>query len=113
MNKQFDITDGYETDPLINNKLFIKILDNEHFFPKYYASPLADKGILEKYPKIRNALSKLAGRINVDEMAQLIGDCQKKLDELDNKSLRASKQAQGIVGDIAKEFLIKKGILTS
>jgi osmoprotectant transport system permease protein len=61
----------YSTDGKIK-KLNLKILeDDRSFFPRYIGLILANKDIKDKYPRTWNALMKLNGKIDTDEMTNL------------------------------------------
>ncbi len=110
-NNEMDVTDGYETDPEIysEDNLFIKIEDDQGFFPSYYLGPLIDQGFLEKFGTLEIVLAMLSNKISEKEMAGLIGQYQKE--GLYGKNLNTSGIAQSKLQKIVHKFLVKKKVL--
>ena len=70
-NGQIDVIDAFSTDGRIA-KFDLRILeDDKRFFPPYDAAFVARAETLRKYPKVREALELLAGRIDNRTMQKL------------------------------------------
>ena len=65
---QVDFIAGDATAGLIKALDLFALDDNRHFFPPYDAAPVARAETLLKYPRMRLALDRLAGRISADQM---------------------------------------------
>lgn len=70
-NKRVDVAVGYSTDGRI--KAFdLKVLkDDRNYFPPYDAAPLVRALTLERNPRLREVLNKLAGKITTQQMIAL------------------------------------------
>ena len=63
--KKVDVISGFSTDGRIK-AYNLKVLDDDkNYFPPYYAAPFIRGETLRKYPELRTALEKIAGKINV------------------------------------------------
>jgi glycine betaine/choline ABC-type transport system substrate-binding protein len=67
-NGQVDLIAGDATAGLIKGLDLVRLADNRHFFPPYDAAPVAHAATLLRYPQVRAALERLAGRISADDM---------------------------------------------
>ncbi len=67
-NGQVDLIAGDATAGLIKGLDLVRLEDNRHFFPPYDAAPVAHAATLLRYPQVRAALERLAGRISADDM---------------------------------------------
>ena len=95
-NGSFDVTVVYATDGL-NRKAGLKILeDDKSFFPDYNGAFLVREDVLEKYPELEGILNQLAGEIPTEQMAELTY----QVDVLGRT-----------VDDVAREFLVSRGLL--
>jgi osmoprotectant transport system permease protein len=65
---QVDVIAGDATAGLIKGLDLYHLEDNRHYFPPYDAAPVARADTLLRYPAVRRALEKLAGRITADDM---------------------------------------------
>jgi osmoprotectant transport system permease protein len=65
---QVDLIAGDATAGLIKGLDLVHLEDNRHYFPPYDAAPVARAETLMRYPGVRRALEKLAGRISADDM---------------------------------------------
>ena len=93
---QVDVIDAFSTDGRIA-KFDLKILeDDKRFFPPYDAAFVVRGEILRKYPKAREALELLAGRIDNRTMQQL------------NYAVDEEGRAEG---EVAQEFLESQGLI--
>ena len=96
--KQVDLIAGNSTDGLIARYGLVQLEDNRNYFPPYDAVPVARRALLEQYPQVRAALKRLSGILTVDEMRKL------------NYAVDGEKRQPK---EVAREFLVKKGILAS
>lgn len=96
--EQVDLIDAFSTDGRIA-KFGLKILnDDKHFFPPYGAAFVVQGETLRKYPQVREALELLAGKIDTSAMQKL----NYAVDEAGRRE-----------ADVAREFLLKKGLVQS
>ena len=65
---QVDLIAGDATAGLIEGLDLFQLEDNRGYFPPYEAVPVARSAMLLRYPQVRRALERLAGRISADEM---------------------------------------------
>jgi len=65
---QVDVIAGDATAGLIKGLDLYHLEDNRQYFPPYDAAPVARAEMLLRYPEVRRALEKLAGRISADDM---------------------------------------------
>ncbi len=65
---QVDIVAGNSTDGAIQALGFVALEDDRHYFPPYEAVPLLRDEALQRWPAIRKAVDRLAGKVNADEM---------------------------------------------
>jgi osmoprotectant transport system permease protein len=96
VERQVDLIAGNSTDGLIARHDLVQLEDDRGYFPPYDAVPVARRETLERYPKMREALKALAGRISVEEMRQL------------NYRVDGERRP---VPELAREFLRQKGLL--
>ncbi len=89
-NRQVDLIAGNSTDGLIDKLGLFQLEDDRHYFPPYEAAPVFRKEILDRYPQIRDAMKRLAGKITDAQMRRL------------NYAVDAEKRD---VKEIAREFL--------
>lgn len=95
-NGSFDVTVVYATDGL-NRKAGLKILeDDRSFFPDYNGAFLVREDVLEQYPELEGILNQLAGKIPTEQMAEL--------------TYQVDVAGRG-VDDVAREFLVSRGLL--
>lgn len=69
--KQVDLVAGNSTDGLIPVLNLVILEDDKRYFPPYEAVPIFNQKTLEKYPKLKEVISGLAGFITAAEMQQL------------------------------------------
>ncbi|MBU8879245.1 osmoprotectant update ABC transporter permease/substrate-binding subunit OpuFB [Bacillus sp. FJAT-29790] len=91
-----NLVDAYSTDSELRQHKLIVLEDDRHLFPPYQGAPMLRKETIEKYPEIEEALNKLAGKINDDEM----------------REMNYKVNVEGInAAEVAKEYLEKEGLL--
>jgi osmoprotectant transport system permease protein len=95
-NKESDVIDAFSTDGLLKAFNLKTLEDDKNFFPPYYAVPIIRKDTLEKYPELKDVLSKLAGQISEETMREL----NYKVDKLGEEPRK-----------VANEFLKEKGLI--
>lgn len=69
--KQVDLIAGNSTDGLIQKLDLFVLEDDKHYFPPYEAAPVIREQTLQKYPRLRETIMKLAGKISADEMRRM------------------------------------------
>ena len=69
--KKVDLISGFSTDGRIKAYALGVLQDDLGYFPPYYAAPLVRGETLRANPQLQDALSKLAGKISNEQMAQL------------------------------------------
>ena len=65
---QVDLIAGDATAGLIKGLDLVQLEDNRHYFPPYDAAIVARAETLLRYPEVRTALERLAGRISAADM---------------------------------------------
>jgi osmoprotectant transport system permease protein len=65
---QVDLIAGDATSGLIQALDLVRLEDNRHFFPPYDAAPVVRSEVLLRYPQLREALDRLAGRVSAEDM---------------------------------------------
>jgi osmoprotectant transport system permease protein len=68
---QVDLIAGDATAGLIPALDLVQLEDSRHYFPPYDAAPVARAATLLKYPQVRTALERLAGRVSAADMRAL------------------------------------------
>lgn len=68
---QVDLIAGDATAGLIKGLDLFQLEDNRRYFPPYDAVPVARAATLLRYPQVRTALERLAGRISADDMREM------------------------------------------
>jgi len=68
---QVDLIAGDATAGLIKALDLFQLADNRRYFPPYDAVPVAHASTLLRYPKVRRALERLAGRITAADMQEM------------------------------------------
>jgi osmoprotectant transport system permease protein len=91
-----DVIPAYTTDGRIVRYHLGVLKDDKKFFPPYYAAPIIREDTLKKYPKLKDVINELGGKISEKDMAEM----NAKVD-LDKKDPR----------DVAREFLKSKGLI--
>lgn len=69
--RQVDLIAGDATSGLIAADDLFMLEDNRHYFPPYAAVPVARAAALLRYPRAREALEALGGRITIDDMRRM------------------------------------------
>lgn len=119
-NGDVDIVDAYLTDPELllpgNERQFFELVDDKQFFPHYYAMPLVNRQLLQKYGSLRRSLAPLKGRITTAEIAGLIGDLKKA--GIRSEDLKMPAQVAGAVNKkqelfeaMVRDFLLRLKLL--
>jgi osmoprotectant transport system substrate-binding protein len=71
LQKQVDLINANSTDGQISRLGLVVLKDDKQYFPPYQAVAIARQQTLQKYPKLRTAISQLSGKISADEMQQM------------------------------------------
>jgi osmoprotectant transport system permease protein len=69
--KDLDVISGYSTDGRLKAFDLVVLTDDKGIFPPYYAAPIVNNAVLNKFPELEPALNLLAGRINDSVMTDL------------------------------------------
>ncbi|PLT28931.1 glycine betaine ABC transporter substrate-binding protein [Peribacillus deserti] len=91
-----DAIPAFTTDGRIVRFNLKTLKDDKKFFPPYYAVPIIREDTLKKFPKLKDAVNGLEGKISDKEMAEM--NAQVDLDKKDPR-------------DVAVAFLKKKGLM--
>jgi osmoprotectant transport system substrate-binding protein len=94
--RQVDTAVVFATDGRIPAFNFVVLKDDKHYAPPYNLTPVVRKEILDKNPKIADALNALSAKLNDDTMAKL------------NASVDVDKKT---VEDVAAGFLKQQGLI--
>jgi glycine betaine/choline ABC-type transport system substrate-binding protein len=70
-DKKVDVIAGDSTNGLIEALGLAILLDDKQFFPAYDAAPVVSRRLLERAPKLREALVALGGTVTQEEMRRL------------------------------------------
>ncbi|WKA55258.1 glycine betaine ABC transporter substrate-binding protein [Planococcus shixiaomingii] len=95
-NGEVDVIPAFTTDSRIGLFDLETTEDDKSFFPKYDAAPVVRLETLEEYPELEDVLNGLAGQISEEEMLAM----NARVD-----------QDQEVASDVARDFLIEKGLI--
>ncbi len=70
-NGDVDVISGFSTDGRIEAFDLVILKDDKKYFPPYHAAPLIRNEIVQNYPEVKQALDKLSGLIDDQEMAKM------------------------------------------
>ena len=93
---EVDVIDAFSTDALLAKSNLVKLEDDISFFPPYYAVNLVRNEVLEEYPELSEALSKMDNILTESDMAALNAEV-----DIDGKTPE----------DVAHNFLLEKGLI--
>ena len=91
-----NLVDAYSTDPELAQYNMVILKDDKHLFPPYQGSPMMREETLKKYPKLKEILEKLSGKISDEEMSTM--------------NYRVSVKGEK-AEDVAREYLRNTGII--
>ncbi|UZJ78176.1 glycine betaine ABC transporter substrate-binding protein [Fictibacillus sp. KU28468] len=91
-----DTIAAFTTDGRIARYNLKLLKDDKKFFPPYYAAPIVREDTLKKFPKLKDTVNQLAGKISEKDMAEM------------NAKVDIDKEEPG---DVARDFLKKKGLV--
>ncbi|QHN04791.1 ABC transporter substrate-binding protein [Granulicella sp. WH15] len=92
---QVDVVAGNSTDGVVRSLGFTVLEDDRRYFPPYQAVPLFREDSLQRYPEIKTALDRLAGKINEQEMQSLNDAIDSRHEDL-AQTVRAFRQSKGL-----------------
>ena len=92
-----DVVSAFSTDGRIAAYKLKLLTDDRHFFPPYDAAIIIRDETLKKHPEVREILEKLSGKLDEATMQKL------------NLAVDRDKKQPA---DVAKDFLIEKGLIT-
>jgi osmoprotectant transport system substrate-binding protein len=95
-DKQVDVALVFATDGRIPAFNFVVLKDDKGFFPAYALTPVVRKEVLDKNPRIGEALNALSSKLNDANVAKM------------NASIDVDKKS---VEDVARSFLKENGLL--
>ncbi len=95
-NGQADVALAFSTDGEIAQYKLVVLKDDKNFFPNYALAPVVRQEVLDKNPKVKDALNKLAPKLTNEVMQGL------------NSQVTADKKEPAAV---AKQFLQDQGLL--
>lgn len=95
-NGDVDVIPAFTTDSRIALFDLKTTEDDQSFFPKYDAVPVVRTETLEEYPELEDLLNELAGQITEEEMLAM------------NSRVDVDQE---IPNEVAREFLIEKGLI--
>jgi osmoprotectant transport system permease protein len=95
-NGKADVIPAYTTDGRIPRYHLGILKDDKHFFPPYYAAPIVREDTLKKFPKLKDVVNQLGGKISEKDMAEM--NAKVDIDKQDPR-------------DVAREFLKEKGLI--
>jgi osmoprotectant transport system substrate-binding protein len=96
LGKQVDLIAANSTDGLLSARDLSVLEDDKHYFPPYEAVPIVREETLKRFPGMRAAIADLEGNVSNAEMRKM------------NYEVVAEQRD---VGEVAREFLHKKGRL--
>lgn len=96
-NGEVDVIPAFTTDSRIQLFNLETTVDDKHLFPVYDAVPIIRQDVLDKFPDLEDAINVLAGKITEKDMLQM----NAKVD-IDHEKPE----------DVAKQFLVEKGIIS-
>lgn len=70
-DERVDIVAGNSTDGQIEALDLFHLRDDRHFFPPYDAAPVVRRDVLERHPRVREALTALGGAIDEAAMRRM------------------------------------------
>lgn len=97
INEEVDVIDAFATDGLLKKFNLKTLIDDQHFFPPYYAMPIIRNAALEQCPEIQALMGEL-GALLTDEV---MVDLNYRVDELQEQP-----------DAVAKEFLQVRGLIS-
>ncbi|WP_291648369.1 glycine betaine ABC transporter substrate-binding protein [Clostridium sp.] len=95
-SKEIDVMNIFTTDGQLSVSDVVVLEDDKKFYPTYYCGTVVRNDTLEKNPELKDVLLKMDNIINDSEMAKL------------NYEVESNGSNER---DVAKEFLISKGLL--
>lgn len=96
VNGQADVTVAFGTDGQLVQYNLVSLIDDKNFFPNYALAPVVRQEVLDKNPKIKDTLNKLAPKLTTEVMRGL------------NNQVTGEKKEPAAV---AKQFLQEQGLL--
>lgn len=93
--KEVDVIAAYSTDSRIKKLDLVMLEDDLEYFPAYSAAYVVRMEVLDKYPKVKEILSMLSGKIDEETMSSL----NYRFDEGEDPE------------DIAREYLLSEGLI--
>lgn len=95
INHQVDMIAANSTDGQIQALGLTVLQDDKHYFPPYQAVPLVRDDALMRWPRIRSALTALAGEVTADDMRTM------------NQAVDGQHRDPA---EVVREFRVRKGL---
>lgn len=96
LSGQADVVVAFGTDGELAQYKLVVLKDDKNFFPNYALAPVVRQEVLDKNPKIKDALNKLAPKLTTEVMQGL------------NNQVTGEKKEPA---DVAKQFLQAQGLI--
>lgn len=93
---EIDVMNVFTTDGQLSSSNVEVLMDDKNFYQTYYAGTVVRRGTLDKYPELEEVLMKMDNILNDSEMSKL------------NFEVESNGTDER---EVAKEFLISKGLL--
>ncbi len=68
---EIDVMLAFTTDALINQEGYQVLIDDQQYFPSYYAGTVINQSTLDKYPQLKPVLDQLTDVISNEQMAEM------------------------------------------
>ena len=94
---KIDVMNIFTTDGQLSGADLVTLADDKHFFPSYYCATVVREDCLKSHPGLEKALQKMDNILSDREMSDL------------NYQVDIAGRSER---DVAKEFLIQKGLLS-
>lgn len=91
-----NLVDAYSTDSELRQYNLMVLKDDKQLFPPYQGAPLLREETVQKYPELKRALNKLAGKVTDEQMREM------------NYQVNVNGKS---ASHVAKQFLEKEGLL--
>ncbi len=66
-----DVVLGYSTDGRVASYDLVMLEDDRQYFPPYDASPIINDELAQRDPEVKDALDRLAGKIDTEAMQEM------------------------------------------
>lgn len=84
LNNEGDLTLGYTTDPQLENKNLVALVDDKQVWPPYYLVPIVKQEALDKYPDIEEIINNISKKLDTEAIIQLSASVTLEHDEFED-----------------------------